>query len=100
VWNSGSTAQKFSIKALSQGSRDRYDVTELWTAIMFSVNRSLRNVRQEMRRQRVAEALLELRCAQMRSLANGLHPFAYLDGDNLSTASEQFKFAASDDDQR
>jgi hypothetical protein len=67
---------------------------------MFSLIRSPRSVRREIRRQRVAEALLQLRCAQVQSSAKGLHPFAYLDTDEISTASEQFKFAACDDEQR
>jgi hypothetical protein len=66
---------------------------------VFNLIRS-KNVRKELRRQRVAEAILELRRAQMRSLTNGLHPVANLDGGNLSTLPEQFKFAASHDEQR
>jgi hypothetical protein len=67
---------------------------------MFKSIRSLRSVRQEMRRQRVAEAIAELRRAQNRSKANGLHLFANLDDGNVLAPSEQFKFAAFDDEQR
>jgi len=67
---------------------------------MFKLIRSLRSVRQEMRRQRVAEAIVELRRAQNRSKANGLHLFANLNDGNVLAPSEQFKFAAFDDEQR
>lgn len=67
---------------------------------MFDLARALAKLREATRRRRVAEAILELRLAQSRSRANGLHLFANLERVGLSTPSERLRAAASDDKQR